>query len=153
MGHIPEHRGVMSPFFCHYLLRPNWVTCSYHNIEKLVDCGQVLHQVQPELVREDGLHDAASRCYVKACEDVGLVLKCVQHRLEYKTPPTPDLSIPRKGKLFKKSDWNPAMLTVIYDTFGDRITEFYLDGRIPKNVEPKLIQLKSKPNPTAPHHT
>lgn len=141
MGLIPEYKGVMSPFFCHYFLRPHFNGCSFHVIDRLVDTGQILHQTVPKLVRGDWLHDSASRSYLKACSELDKVLMFVGNAIEEHILPTPDPTLPRRGKLFTKKDWHPALLTVIYDLFRDHIVDAYLDGALPSSPAPELIEI------------
>lgn len=141
LGLIPHFKGTMSPFWTHYLLRPHWNGCTYHVIAERVDTGMILHQTCAELVRGDGVHDAACRNYILMCDDVGKVIKAVQHRLEYNVPLSPDASLARRGKLFTKADWHAGMLEVVYGLYQDRIVDAYLDWYLPQSEGPKLTRL------------
>jgi hypothetical protein len=141
LGLIPAFKGTMSPFWTHYLLRPNWNGCTFHVFSKYVDVGQIIHQTQALLMPGDGLHDAACRNYVRMCLNIDLVLEHVQGSLMLGKSPVMDPSLARKGKLFTKADWHAGMLQVIYGLYQDRIVDAYLDGYLPRVKDPELVQI------------
>jgi hypothetical protein len=140
LGIIPNYKGSITMFWPQYFLEPAMAGCSWHIIEKLVDTGEVLHQVTPELAPEDGLHDVSCKAVRRACADVGLVLQHVEERLTNGILPKPDPSLATRGKTFIKKDWKPQMLELIYGVYNDRIAQAYLEGKLPQR-KPKLTQL------------
>jgi len=141
LGLIPYFKGTMSPFWTHYLLKPNWNGCTYHVIGRHVDTGMIIHQTQAKLHYEDGVHEAACRNYVTMCNDVEKVLRFVNAALVYDNVPEPDPSLARKGMLFTNADWHAGLLMALYTTFSDRVCAYFLDRLIPQAAWPKLISL------------
>ena len=47
----------------------------------------------------------------------------------------------KRGKLFTKKDFHPAMLRVNYELFDDDVVDHYLDGKInPRKVTLKKLE-------------
>lgn len=141
MGIIPQFKGTITPFWTHYLLRPHWNGCTYHTIDRLVDTGAVLHQTICELNPGDGLHESTTKMYLKACNEVKQVLELVEGSIALSKSPCPDTSLARRGFLFTNKDWHAGLLRLVYETYQDRVIDYYLDGRIPQIEGPKLVRL------------
>lgn len=141
MGLIPWFKGSITMWWPMWLLRPNWAGCSYHVIDELVDTGQIIHQVKPKLERGMGVHDVASAAYLKACEDVGQVVKFCEQMCADGVGPQIDPSLATKGKTFTKADWHPGMLRTMYELWGDAVVSMYFDGELGITGDPKLVRL------------
>lgn len=145
LGLIPHYKGSITMFWPLYFLEPNVAGCTYHVIDRLVDTGMILHQVVPVLERGDGMHDVACKACLAAYQEVDLVLAHLRQQIDRGVKPQPDPNLAKRGKLFTKKDFQPAMLRVNYELFDDDVVNYYLDGRItPRKV--KLIRLE-RPRP------
>lgn len=142
LGLIPWFKGSITMFWPFYFLEPQMAGCTYHVIDKLVDTGEILHQVVPKLEYGDAMHDVASKACLAAYDDVGLVINHVRRRLQCGSPSAPDPSLQTRGKTFTKKDWKPEMLEFIYGVWKDRIVDAYLDGSLGEGRKPKLKQLR-----------
>jgi folate-dependent phosphoribosylglycinamide formyltransferase PurN len=140
MGLIPYFKGSITMFWPFYFLQPTLAGCTFHVIDKLVDTGMILHQMVPVLEKGDGIHDVASKACLAGYKDIQLVIDNVENKIKNKIDPVMDKSLATKGKLFKKKDWKPEMLRVIYELFNDNIVDLYLDKKI-KSPKPSLITL------------
>ena len=87
------------------------------------------------------MHEVITKGIISGMADLSKIITFVQKRLDNKIKPQFDEKLKLKGKFYKKSDWNPEMLKLIYEKYDDKIVDFYLDGKI-KCQKPKLIEIK-----------
>jgi len=140
LGLIPNYKGAVTMFWPFYFLEPTMAGTTYHIIDRYVDTGEILHNNVPILKKGDGIHDVACKAILSAHKDLPKVIKEIKKRLKYKIKPNKDYTLRYKGKLFRKSDWKPEMLNLIYDVFNDKIVDLYLNKKI-YCKKPKLIKL------------
>ena len=141
LGLIPNYKGAVTMFWPFYFLEPTMAGTTYHIIGKHVDTGEILHNNVPVLKKGDGIHDVACKAILAAHKDIPKVIKEIKKRLKHKMKPKKDYSLRHKGKLFRKVDWKPEMLNLIYNVFNDKIVDEYLNHKI-KCKKPKLIKLR-----------
>ncbi len=132
-GLSPWFRGNTTLFWPFYFLKPNYAGMTIHRLSERLDGGDILHHSLPELRRGDGIHDVASRAVLQVAEDLRKILARLDQGTELRC-------VPQKspGKLFVTSDWTPQTLTVIYDLFGDRIVDRFLDGTLIRD-DPEVV--------------
>ena len=141
LGLIPNYKGAVTMFWPFYFLEPTMAGTTYHIIDKYVDTGEILHNNVPVLKKGDGIHDVACKAILAAHKDIPKVIKEIKKRLKHKIKPKKDYSLRHKGKLFRKVDWKPEMLDLIYNDFNDKIVDLYLKKKI-NCKKPKIIKLK-----------
>ena len=134
-GLSPDYRGVITHFWPSYLLEPQMTGMTLHETTDALDGGAVVHQTGAPLHRGDGLHDLAART-VKAYADAlpPLLARALKRDLPEGRAQT------TTGKLWHSSDWRPEHLHAVYGTWGDRIVDAALDGRIEGRM-PKLVSV------------
>lgn len=127
-GLSPWYRGTATHFWPSYMLEPQMTGMTVHRISPQVDGGEIVHQTVAPLVSGDGLHDLGCRAIIALCLEMSALLTTFQHclkdgrRLVYANQKT-------SGKIWRTSDWQPNHLRLIYELFGDRIVDSYLEGR------------------------
>ncbi len=133
-GLSPWYKGAITHFWPSYMLEPQMTGMTVHDLTNELDAGPVVHQCVAELVRGDGLHDLACRAVTKLAEELPqLIAKLAA-----------DEAIIKKyhktsGKLWPGRDWRPEHLRLIYEVYGDRIVDHYLDDKFEKR-EPRLYR-------------
>lgn len=133
-GLSPYYKGAATMFWPFYFLEPNYVGTTLHYITSKIDAGRIVHQTVPELCRGDGMHEVACKTIVKAAEELSKIVINMGKGVTYA-----GVEQRKTGKLFLNKDWRPEHLRLIYETYGDRIVDLYLDGKISKGNEPKLV--------------
>ena len=141
LGLIPYYKGSITMFWPFYLLEPSMAGCTYHVINKTVDTGEIIHQIRPSLEYGDGMHDVACKASVKAISNLDIVISDLYSRINSKRKPQFDHKLESLGKTFKRSDFKPQMLELIYDHYEDQIVDHYLNGNLPTNSHKKLITI------------
>ena len=122
-GLSPWYRGAITHFWPSYMLEPQMTGMTVHDLTNALDAGDVVHQCVAELVRGDGLHDLAARAVMALAEELpALVAHLAAGR------PVIKHAHRTSGKLWPSRDWRPEHLRVIYEIYGDRIVDHYLDG-------------------------
>ena len=133
-GLSPWYRGVATHFWPSYMLEPQVTGMTVHELSQVLDGGKVVHQNVAELVRGDGVHDLACRAVG------GLAAELPQVLTKFKNTKSFEKRKQRtSGKLWLARDFHPAHLHLIYDTFGNRIVDRYLDGELNKR-DPELFR-------------
>lgn len=145
LGLIPHYKGSITMFWPFLLLEPQMAGTTYHLINKKVnnknlkiDTGEIIHQNKPKLRFGYSMHDVAAEAILAAMRDLKKVFLYLRQRIKKNTPVRIDKSLETRGKLFKKSDWKPEMLEIIYNTFNDKIVDMYLR----KQIFGKKIKIK-----------
>jgi hypothetical protein len=131
-GLSPWYRGVGTHFWPSYLLEPQMTGMTVHDTTAAIDGGAIVHQVTGPLVRDDGLHDLACRTVAALGAQLGRLLEIAAGGDIVKKPQT------TSGRLWRAADWRPDHLHVIYDFYGNRVVNAWLDGRIQAGTLPRL---------------
>ena len=137
-GLSPRYRGVTTHFWPSYLLEPQMTGMTVHVMTDELDGGDVVHQCTGPLTRGDGLHDLACRT---VSEIVAELPQLVERAVSGKALDAP---APQRGptRLWQVADWSPAHLHLIYEVYGDRIVDHYLDGALTQRL-PVLVRQSS----------
>ncbi|MCP4230553.1 MAG: methionyl-tRNA formyltransferase [bacterium] len=133
-GLSPRYRGCITMFWPSYMLEPQMTGITVHQLTQKLDGGPIVHQCAAPLVRGDGLHQLAGRAVMKLAGELPRLVK--GQLTEELAPPQKQKSA---GKLWLERDWRPEHLRLIYDVYGNRIVDCYLDGKF-KQTEPDLIR-------------
>lgn len=134
-GLSPWFRGDATMFWPSYLLQPQFTGVTLHQMTERVDAGALVHQSGAVLVSGDGLHALAARTLLRGIEETVSVVKATVESGQF-----PTVAEQRQGgKVFSAKDWRPEMCKVIYETFGDKIADWYLSGALPQ-VLPNLYR-------------
>ena len=133
-GLSPWYRGVITLFWPSYMLEPQMTGMTVHQLTQALDGGPVVHHVPAPLVRGDGVHDLACRAVKAAAQELPELAK----RLQAGTLKEPERQ-KNSGKLWLSRDWRPEHLLLVYEMFGDRVVDAYLDGKLEQR-EPTLVR-------------
>jgi methionyl-tRNA formyltransferase len=133
-GLSPWYRGTITHFWPSYFLEPQMTGMTVHTLTQAIDGGEVVHQVAAGLVRGDGIHDLACRAVLALGQELPELAARGVHGT-FKPPAVQTTT----GRIWRASDWRPEHLRLIYDVYGDRIVDAYLDGEFSKR-DPKLIR-------------
>lgn len=124
-GLSPWYRGSITHFWPSYMLEPQMTGMTLHEITPQLDAGPVIHQSAAPLVRGDGLHELSCRALNSFSEEMPRLLGMLGGGALQPARPQAET-----GKLWRKQDWRPEHLRLIYETFEDRIVDAALDGRL-----------------------
>ncbi len=131
-GLSPWYRGVTTHFWPSYCLEPQMTGMTVHETTEAIDGGALIHQSAAGLVRGDGLHDLACRAVMALGHDLPELVAAMPH---LKPPHRQGTT----GRIWRSVDWRPEHLHLVYDLYGDRIVDHYLDGAFQPS-EPKLFR-------------
>ena len=141
LGLIPHFKGSVTMIWPFLLLQPNNACCTFHLIDKLVDTGEIIHQVNPVLNKGDRMHETISKTCLKSFYEFKYVAKELKKRILNKVKIKYDKKLKQTGKIFTKSDFQAEHLRIIYIYYKDMIVDLYLKKKVrPKKI--KLVQLK-----------
>ena len=127
-GLSPWYKGGITLFWPSYMLEPQMTGMTIHDLTSDLDAGDIVHQCMADLVRGDGIHDLACRAVVKAGNDISRLITMVADGQNLKKKPNVS-----NGKLWVGKDWRPEHLKLIYEVYGDKIVDHYLDGKFQKH--------------------
>lgn len=131
-GLSPWYRGVITHFWPSFLLEPQMTGMTVHELTKDIDGGDVIHQSLAEMVRGDGVHDTACRAVTSLCNDMEQLMAIVAAdniKGPFKQTTT--------GRIWRSVDWRPAHLHTVYELYGNRVVDRYLDGELQQS-QPKI---------------
>ena len=134
LGLSPRYRGSATLFWPFYFLEPNFAGTTFHYLVEQPDAGEIIHQIVPTLNYGDKIHDVACKV-VAASSDAVIDLIKIHLKKGYWDKFRQNHS----GKNFLDSDFHPTHLRIIYDTFHEKIVDYYLDGKV-RNRIPNLIK-------------
>lgn len=106
-----------------------------HETTNFLDAVSLLFQSASAMTRGDSLHMRAARNVSDYAEALSSKLKS----LDFNSLPQ-GLSQKAYGKVFMASDWRPEHLSLIYNTYEDKIVDAVLDGTI-IGRQPKLVDV------------
>tara|TARA_B110000046_G_scaffold148305_1_gene156176 strand:- start:2030 stop:2860 length:831 start_codon:yes stop_codon:yes gene_type:complete len=134
LGLSPRYRGSATLFWPFYFLEPNFAGSTFHYLTEQPDAGDIIHQIIPTLEYGDKIHDVA--CKVISASSIAVTdLVKIYLSNGYWSKKTQKHS----GKNFLDSDFYPAHLRLIYNTYDEKIVDYYLKNKI-RNRVPKLIK-------------
>lgn len=134
-GLSPYYKGAATMFWPFYFLEPNFVGTTFHYMVKKIDAGRIIHQTVPVLEHGDCMHEVSCKAIAAAASDVAHIVRLMDAGQCFEGEKQRG-----NGKLFLVKDWRPEHLKLIYETFDDKIVDYYLDGVINKDNNPKLIK-------------
>ena len=133
-GLSPWYKGTITHFWPSYMLEPQMTGMTVHELTQQLDAGDIVHQCTPELVRGDGIHQLAARAVTKLGEELPLLISLLKENNRIKKH-----SYKINGKLWASKDWRPEHLKVIYELYGNKIVDRYLDGQF-ATKKPELFR-------------
>jgi len=134
LGLSPRYRGAATLFWPFYFLEPTYAGSTFHYLLTEPDAGEIVHQVTPELERDDTIHSVACKTVVASAEHCIRLLHMFEHKRGWQS-----YRQRGSGKNFLGSDFRPEHLRVIYDLFEDNLVALYLDGKLLSKT-PTLIR-------------
>ena len=134
-GLSPYYKGAATMFWPFYFLEPNYVGTTLHYITQKIDGGSIVHQTVPELKHGDCMHEVACKAIIAAADELKELLIRMNNGEQFEGEEQR-----KNGKLFLEREWRPEHLRLVYETYGDKIVDLYLDGKINRNNEPKLVR-------------
>lgn len=121
LGLSPWYRGSATLFWPFYFMEPQFAGYTFHRLSEKPDAGEIIHQSCPDLVADDGIHDVGARCVTDAAIDAQILIRrlCDGVELTGQVQHT-------TGRVWRRSDFRPAHLRVIYSLFENDIVAHYL---------------------------
>ena len=135
LGLSPWYKGSATLFWPFYFLEPQFCGTTIHFIEKNADAGDIIHQFTPTLEFGQGIHEVAANAVLGSVSSVIRIyqkFKNGEKILGEKQKST--------GRLFLTRDFHPTHLRLIYNTFQNKIVDYYLENKL-KQEHPKIIKL------------
>jgi folate-dependent phosphoribosylglycinamide formyltransferase PurN len=133
-GLSPWYRGVITHFWPSYMLEPQMTGMTVHETTVAIDGGDIVHQTVADLVRGDRVHDLACRAVAAlAAEIPDLLARTFDGRLK------PLVRQKTTGRIWRAADWRPAHLHLVYDYYGNRVVDRFLDGEFGSDA-PRLVR-------------
>ena len=105
------------------MLEPQMTGMTIHETTDAIDGGEIIHQNAAELMRGDGIHDLACRAVAGMAGELPELL-----RVFATGQLRPPVRQKTTGRIWRSSDWRPEHLHLIYDFYGNRIVDRFLDG-------------------------
>ena len=122
LGLSPWYKGGATLYFPFYHLRPQYCGCTFHQITKDADAGEIIHQCVPKLEYGDTIHDVGAKCVLKARKDLANIFNYWKVNKAFKGKKQIIM-----GKNWISSDFHASQLRVIYELFDDDIVDKYLN--------------------------
>ena len=138
LGLSPWYKGGATLFWPFYFMNPQFAGITFHQITKSPDQGEIIHQSTPNLEYGDTIHDVGVKCVLKAKQDV---VRLINHFK--KTNSFSGNFQKSNGRVWRRKDFHPSHLRVIYDLFDDDIVDHYLDGLL-NQEKPNLFSCLPK---------
>tara|TARA_B100000315_G_scaffold258347_1_gene310138 strand:+ start:1255 stop:2058 length:804 start_codon:yes stop_codon:yes gene_type:complete len=134
LGLSPRYRGSATLFWPFYFLEPNYAGTTFHYISNEPDAGNIIHQVIPDLQKEDGIHDVACKTVIKSSKEVIKLIDKYSQKGTWKS-----YKQRSTGKNFLTKDFKPEHLRVIYDLYKNKMVKEFLNGNLSCRP-PRLIK-------------
>ncbi|TRO63904.1 hypothetical protein FGM01_10355 [Christiangramia sabulilitoris] len=109
LGLSPYYKGSATNLFPLLYGQPQCLGATIHLAEKKVDSGKILHQLRPNLSKDDNLHDAGNKVIKRAGTQLPEILK-----LYFRGKIIP-IKQKTSGKIYRNSDLTTDKLRNIYD--------------------------------------
>ena len=135
LGLSPWYRGSATLFWPFYNLQPQYAGVTFHRIVSEPDAGDILHQVAPDLIKGQGIHDVGVNCVFEAKKALKKIITKVMNNsaLDFHKQNS-------TGKNYLTSDFRPEHLRLIYNEFDNKIVNYYLSNSN-RMKKPNLINL------------
>lgn len=135
LGLSPWYKGSATLFWPFYFLQPQYAGATIHYIVKDADAGNIIHQDTPILKYGDGIHQVGANVVIESVKSVIKIFNKIMKNEEI-------LAVKQKsmGRLFLSKDFHPSHLRLIYETFDNKIVDYYLDKNFNK-IKPNLVKL------------
>jgi len=125
LGLSPWYKGSATLFWPFYFLEPQFAGGTLHRIVESPDAGGIVHHSLPTLKDGHGIHEVAADVVVRFARDTVALLERFSTTGDLPTEPQQTT-----GKLFRKDDFDPHHLRVVYDLYDNAIVDEYLAGNL-----------------------
>ncbi|MCP4595916.1 formyltransferase family protein [Neptuniibacter sp.] len=133
-GLSPWYKGAITHFWPSYMLEPQMTGMTVHELTQELDAGDVVHQCTAPLVAGDSLHQLGARAVVQLAEELPTLINLLK-----KKGALPTHKHKTNGMLWRSSAWRADHLSLIYEHYGDKIVDHYLEGNLIQS-EPKIYR-------------
>jgi hypothetical protein len=123
LGLSPYYRGSGTNFWPLVFEQPECVGATIHLAINKVDAGSILHQLRPEIEKNDRVHEIGTKTIIKATKEISTVLKKYLSNPGQVQPVIQDQGI---GKIFKNKDFNAEVLKRVWYNFDNGMIDKFL---------------------------
>jgi len=123
LGLSPYFKGSATNLFPLLYKKPQCIGATIHLATKEVDAGGILHQLRPEIVKSDSLHDVGNKVILQAGKELPVILK------KYLSRQLKPIDQPAEGEICKIKDLTPEVLKEIYKNVENGIFQNYLENK------------------------
>ena len=141
LGLSPWYRGSATLFWPFYFLKPQYAGITFHQITYSPDAGEIIHQCLPKLEYGDGIHDVGTKCVNRAKDELNNIIDFFKFNKKFD-----GIKQNYNGKLWRVSIFIRHILGLSIIYHDNKIVDFYLDGKLGKQVPSLLSCIKNKYN-------
>ena len=135
LGLSPYYRGSGTNLWPLFNNEPECVGATIHLAEELVDAGKILHQIRPEINKNDDIHKIGNRTILTLAKDINRVI------LGYYNGSIKPVNQLIGKKVYKKSDFNTQTLFTINKKLKDGMISKYITNQ--KTIDDKKPIVKA----------
>lgn len=135
LGLSPYYRGSGTNYWPFFNNEPQYVGVTFMHIDAGVDTGEIIHQIRPEIVFGDTIHQIGNRLI----RDMTIcIIQIIQNFDKLVTmPPIPfDQS---KEKYYRNKDFSEASVHTVYENFRGGLIERFLEKKQSLFLEAPII--------------
>src|SRR5579875_3845886 len=122
LGLSPYYRGAGTNFWPFVNGEPEFVGVTFMHIDKGVDTGAIIHQMQATITCGDNIHQIGNRLI----KDMAKCCAALINNFEKLELPQPSLLQNIPGRYYRKKDFTEASVTTMYQNFADGLIDQYL---------------------------
>ncbi len=123
LGLSPYYKGSGTNFWPLVNNEPQFLGVSFLKIDKGIDTGPIIHQIRPDLRKNDDVHDIGNKLIIKSIKVLEKLI------LNYKNLKGKKQKKIKKEKVFKKKDYNEIALKKMKLNFKDGLIKKYLSDK------------------------
>lgn len=140
LGLSPYYRGSGTNYFPFVNNEPEYVGATYMFLDEGIDTGVIIHQIRPNILKDDSFHILSNRFLLKAFKTYVLLVENFE-KVKMKNKFVNNANKVRK--FFKRSDFTERSLKKLHKNFKDGMINKYLDNKSLRDSLVPLIKQES----------
>ena len=125
LGLSPYYRGAGTNFWPFVNDEPEYAGVTFMQIDRGIDTGKILHQMQAEIHMGDTVHQIGNRLIRNLAEETRQIIV----HFDNLQPMSTNTSIESTGKVYRKKDFTEEAVKKMYQNFNEGMIEKYLSDK------------------------
>ncbi len=136
LGLSPYYRGSATNFWPFVYNKLQFLGVTFMKIDSGIDTGPILHQMRPDLKKNDTVHDVGNKLIIKMVDEIEKIIKNYKKIKPFKQKKN------LTERIFRKKDYNQKVLFKLKKNLNNNIIQKYIKNKNKIDKKYPIIEMK-----------